>query len=242
MTGLKKDNLGDCQGKKRGRKKGCRAWNRGLTKSDIRVKKYVDKHIGKSGMIGKRHSEVTKLSMSISAMGNKNGVGNRSNTGKPAWNKGLPKEKHPQYGKKRSIETKLKIGKKNKGKIRSEETKQRLRDIRLKQVFPLKDTSIEIKVQNQLKEKDYSFETHKALIGQPDIYLYKINLCIFIDGCYWHSCPIHFPKRVQKRIEKDLKINKKLRELGYSVIRIWEHDIEKKDFNIENYLIDMRII
>ena len=50
---------------------------------------------------------------------------------------------------------------------------------------------------------------------------------VFIDGCYWHYCPIcNKTLNINKdSIEKDKKITERLILLGYNVIRIWEHDL-----------------
>ncbi len=48
------------------------------------------------------------------------------------------------------------------------------------------NTSIEIKIQNELKKRNIEFETQKAIIGIPDIFI-KPNLCVFCDGDYWHN-------------------------------------------------------
>ena len=99
----------------------------------------------------------------------------------------------------------------------------------------MKDSK-QIAIQNQLEEKDIYFITHKAIIGQPDIYIPGLNLCIFADGCYWHGCQIHHPTRYQDRFYSDFRIKHTLELEGYKVIRIWEHYINKANFDISTYL------
>ena len=97
---------------------------------------------------------------------------------------------------------------------------------RLRIKIPFKDTSIEVKMQNILKENNIDFEKHKAIVGQPDIFI-EPNICIFCDGDYWHNLP--------GRRQKDYIVTKKLKEQGYQVLRLWEHEINKnidKCFNI----------
>ena len=31
----------------------------------------------------------------------------------------------------------------------------------------------------------------KTLFGKPDIAIQKYRVVIFIDSCFWHSCPVH---------------------------------------------------
>ena len=52
-----------------------------------------------------------------------------------------------------------------------ESTRLLLREKRLHQVFPVKDTKIEIKTQEYLTEKGVLFQTHLPIIGQPDIFI-----------------------------------------------------------------------
>jgi DNA mismatch endonuclease (patch repair protein) len=126
-------------------------------------------------------------------------------------------------GKHLSEETRRKISEAEKGRVspmkgkhQSEEAKQKLREIRLKQIFPRKDTSIEVALQNGLRERGIAFETHKPIYGQPDIFI-EPNICIFADGEYWHSRP--------EVKERDAEVNRILTERGYRVLRFWEHEI-----------------
>jgi DNA mismatch endonuclease (patch repair protein) len=59
----------------------------------------------------------------------------------------------------------------------------------------------------------------------------KPNKIIFADGDYWHINPKVFKKaktEAQKKNQlRDRKINKKLKEEGYEVLKLWESDILK---------------
>ena len=129
------------------------------------------------------------------------------------WNKNLKlsKEQYPKYG---------------------------LRSHRLTQIFPLKDTEIEIKIQRKLTELNIQFVTHKSIIGQPDIFI-EPNICIFIDGCWWHGCEQCFNRNklsewILKRKVSDELITLKLRKENYIVMRFWEHDINNAIENVIN--------
>ena len=64
---------------------------------------------------------------------------------------------------------------------------------------------------------------------------------IFVDGCFWHGCPVHFscPKRNAKwwaekigaNINRDSAQAKALRKNGWCVIRLWEHDLTPKQLS-----------
>jgi DNA mismatch endonuclease (patch repair protein) len=117
-------------------------------------------------------------------------------------------------------------GQKAKGRIYkplSEDMKQRLAKGR-----KYKNTSIEIKLQTELTKLGIKFiSNHYTLCGIPDIFIFEFKLCIFVDGCYWHSCSIHCPNNNIRQKTRDDFVNKTLREQGYSVLRFWEHDVNK---------------
>ena len=107
-------------------------------------------------------------------------------------------------------------------------TKQKLRDYRSKQIFPIKDTKIEIKIQNFLKEVGIEFFTHKYIKEikhgyQCDILIPSIKLVIECDGNYWHKYPIGR--------EIDHIRTSELLEKGFKVLRLWEHEIKDMDLN-----------
>ena len=77
---------------------------------------------------------------------------------------------------------------------------------------------------------------NKKLPGNPDITFSKKKIAIFIDGCFWHGCPKCYvePKsncnywrpKIRNTIERDKRQQKQLELEGWSVIRIWEHEIK----------------
>lgn len=126
---------------------------------------------------------------------------------------------------KRSEETRRKMGW-TKGTKFSLEHRKNLSNARLFQVQPKNNTSIEVKLQNWLKEQGIDFETHYPILGQPDIFI-KPNICIFADGCYWHKCEQCGFTGENKR---DNFVNQELQKQGYVVIRIWEHEIKNNSY------------
>jgi len=79
------------------------------------------------------------------------------------------------------------------------------------------------------------YRIHYNLAGKPDIVFTKKKIAIFIDGCFWHKCPICFQepethkefwlKKIGSNVERDLKNTKQLQGDGWTVLRVWEHDI-----------------
>lgn len=153
----------------------------------------------------------------------------------------LEKSRKAHLGKKATNETKKKqsLAKKGKylgvnnpmyGKHPSLKTRKLIQKARLHQVFPTKDSKPERMLQLALDLQHIKYEKHKPIIGQPDIFI-EPNICIYVDGCFWHGCKECFPNREKlydtqiKNIVRDFRITQQLNKDGYQVIRIKEHDI-----------------
>lgn len=64
--------------------------------------------------------------------------------------------------------------------------------------------------------------------------LIRPRLAVFVDGCFWHRCPVHFvqPKanrawwvsKLASNVARDRLVDNRLRELGWEAVRIWEHE------------------
>ena len=77
-----------------------------------------------------------------------------------------------------------------------------------------------------------------ALIGKPDFIFIKHKLAIFVDGCFWHGCPLHatspksniefWREKIAGNIKRDRLVVRTLRKKGWRVIRIWEHELAQK--------------
>jgi DNA mismatch endonuclease, patch repair protein len=75
------------------------------------------------------------------------------------------------------------------------------------------------------------------LFGKPDFAFPEKRVVVFVDGCFWHGCPKHgnipknnrefWEKKIGGNIRRDRRVNRILRSAGWSVQRIWEHDIKK---------------
>jgi DNA mismatch endonuclease (patch repair protein) len=73
-----------------------------------------------------------------------------------------------------------------------------------------------------------------ALSVTPDIVFPGRKVAVFIDGCFWHSCPVHATRPRQNRaywesklarnLSRDARVNLALQEAGWRVVRLWEHE------------------
>jgi DNA mismatch endonuclease (patch repair protein) len=79
----------------------------------------------------------------------------------------------------------------------------------------------------------------RPLFGKPDFVFRKNKVALFVDGCFWHGCPKHgtrpktnagfWNEKLRRNIARDRLVNRTLREAGWRVVRIWEHELQKKN-------------
>lgn len=106
-----------------------------------------------------------------------------------------------------------------------------------------KDTSIELKLRRALWHKGYRYrKNYVDLPGKPDIVLTKYKIAIFCDSEFFHGKDWDILKpqlehgnnsefwvdKISKNRNRDDEINKALLFAGWTVIRFWGKDIQRK--------------
>ena len=115
-----------------------------------------------------------------------------------------------------------------------------------------KDTGPETRVRSELHKRGFRFRKHlKELPGKPDIVFTKARVAVFIDGDFWHG--YKFPTwehkisdfwktKISKNRERDAENHRRLREMGWTVIRLWQHDLERAfEESIERIVSALRV-
>jgi DNA mismatch endonuclease (patch repair protein) len=74
---------------------------------------------------------------------------------------------------------------------------------------------------------------------RPDFIFPKLRVAIFVDGCFWHVCPKHatqpkgnrafWKNKFARNQARDRLVNRTLRKTGWRVLRIWEHELSRKN-------------
>lgn len=69
---------------------------------------------------------------------------------------------------------------------------------------------------------------------RSDIAFTGLRIAVFIDGCFWHGCSIHYQEpqtnvsfwrtKIERNIERDIETNAALMDAGWDVLRYWEHE------------------
>ncbi|WP_419468960.1 very short patch repair endonuclease [Burkholderia diffusa] len=76
---------------------------------------------------------------------------------------------------------------------------------------------------------------HSPIFGHPDFVFHKQQVAVFVDGCFWHGCPLCYrsprtnpefwTRKVSTNRARDRQVNAQLRSQGWCVLRIWEHSL-----------------
>ncbi|WP_078324402.1 very short patch repair endonuclease [Mycobacteroides salmoniphilum] len=101
-----------------------------------------------------------------------------------------------------------------------------------------RDTRPEMEIRRTLHARGLRYRVGRPLPGLPrrtaDLTFAASRVVVFIDGCFWHSCPDHgtTPKhnsawweaKLRKNVERDKETEAHLSATGWTVVRIWEHE------------------
>lgn len=99
-------------------------------------------------------------------------------------------------------------------------------------------TKAERLLRQVLDELGLQYETDTCPIPnftrRADILFPHEKIAVFVDGCFWHGCPIHgtwakanaefWRKKIEANKRRDEDTNRKLTEHGWQVVRVWEHE------------------
>ncbi|MCI8468815.1 MAG: very short patch repair endonuclease [Eggerthellaceae bacterium] len=115
-----------------------------------------------------------------------------------------------------------------------------------------RDTSPEIKVRKILRKlgyPGYRLDWKKAP-GHPDIAYPGRKLAVFINGCFWHKCPVcnlptpkknveYWEEKFRRNRERDERTRAALEADGWKVLVIWEHQLKKSEIEeTERYIYE----
>jgi DNA mismatch endonuclease (patch repair protein) len=101
-----------------------------------------------------------------------------------------------------------------------------------------RDTQPELALRSELHRRGLRFRVDRApLVGlrsRADIVFGPAGVAVYVDGCFWHSCPEHgtrpkanadwWEQKLKRNRERDSETDRTLTEHGWEVVRIWEHE------------------
>jgi DNA mismatch endonuclease, patch repair protein len=75
---------------------------------------------------------------------------------------------------------------------------------------------------------------YKRAAGRPDIAWPARRVAVFVDGAFWHGHPTrhkpgrsgeYWDRKIEQNVERDRRVDRELRESGWSVLRLWDFDL-----------------
>lgn len=106
------------------------------------------------------------------------------------------------------------------------------------QAIRRRDTGPEKRLRSALHQAGYRYRCDLSIQldgirPRPDIVFTKKRVAVFVDGCFWHSCPAHgadpranqdyWVPKLQRNRERDAVQTQALEEAGWTVLRLWDH-------------------
>jgi DNA mismatch endonuclease (patch repair protein) len=104
---------------------------------------------------------------------------------------------------------------------------------------PRRDTEPEIALRSELHRmglrfrKDLPIRTADRIV-RPDVVFTRARLAVFVDGCFWHQCPLHgnvprantayWVPKLERNVRRDRAVDEALLAAGWTVLRAWEHE------------------
>jgi DNA mismatch endonuclease, patch repair protein len=99
-------------------------------------------------------------------------------------------------------------------------------------------TAAEELVRTELDRLGLAYEVDEAPIAdlrrRADVVFENERVAVYVDGCFWHGCPMHgtWPKanadfwrnKIEANRRRDADTNERLAHEGWHVMRFWEHD------------------
>lgn len=78
----------------------------------------------------------------------------------------------------------------------------------------------------------------RILSFRPDFVFRRERVVVFVDGCFWHSCPEHgsvpssnvdfWRGKLEANLARDRRADTSLADSGWKVVRLWEHDVRRR--------------
>lgn len=101
-----------------------------------------------------------------------------------------------------------------------------------------KDTRPEMSLRRALWSAGLRYRVHSpGLPGRPDVVFPGRKVVVFVDGCFWHGCPIHYGRprssesywtaKLAGNVERDGRRTLELEAAGWRVVRVWEHEVRR---------------
>lgn len=122
----------------------------------------------------------------------------------------------------------------------------------MRKVRSKKNKTTELRLIEIFKQKGIvGWRRNYPVKGHPDFVFLDRKLAIFVDGCFWHGHDCrntkpadnadYWNKKRMQNIEHDKAVTKLFESRGWTVVRIWECELTKKNCAILDQKLSMLI-
>lgn len=101
-----------------------------------------------------------------------------------------------------------------------------------------RDTRPELELRSELHRRGFRYRVDrrplKGVLSRADLVFGPAKVAVYVDGCFWHSCPEHgtmprsneafWQDKLARNRERDAAVNELLAAAGWTVVRVWEHE------------------
>ena len=102
----------------------------------------------------------------------------------------------------------------------------------------IRDTAPELALRHELHRRGLryrvDFQPAPGVRRRADVVFTRARVAVFVDGCFWHSCPAHgtsprnngdwWRDKLARTADRDRDTNEGLAAAGWTVVRVWEHE------------------
>ena len=99
-------------------------------------------------------------------------------------------------------------------------------------------TAPELALRSRLHHLGLRYRVNRRPVSEfrrtADVVFGPAKVCVMIDGCYWHACPLHatqpkanrewWAEKLRRNVERDRETDRVLQDAGWVVVRVWEHE------------------
>lgn len=101
-----------------------------------------------------------------------------------------------------------------------------------------RDTAPEMALRRELHRRGLRFFVDRAPIAgmrrRADLVFPRRRVAVYVDGCFWHRCPLHatapknnaqwWDEKLAANVRRDRDTDARLTDAGWTVVRVWEHE------------------
>lgn len=100
-----------------------------------------------------------------------------------------------------------------------------------------RDTAPEIALRRELHRRGMRYRVDQPPLGgrrRADVLFTRAKVAVFVDGCFWHRCPLHgldpknnnawWRNKLDRNVARDREVDAELAGAGWTVVRVWEHE------------------